>query len=237
MNTEKKIELLRALKEEYRGCVRCPLSAPVGRGRSHVVFGEGNPDAGVLLVAEAPGPASEQYGRAMMEEYGTLLRQYLEGLESSPDDVYITYLVSCRPTSPDNPSKPRPPAGDEIEACWSRLSREIEIVDPYVVVCLGEKPYKELTSNPKSLLQVARDGTVPMQWAETRGRFVPTKRSAYATFDPGYLLKRLEEIGPQAFWRTGSDAHHTYETLKTAFMVADMQAHINYGTPIPSRGT
>jgi uracil-DNA glycosylase len=236
MDTETKKAMLAALREEYKNCGRCPLSAPVGRGRQRVVMGEGNPDARVLFVADAPGYLSEQYGRVMMEEYGTHLWQYLEGVESSPEEVYITYLTACRATVEDNPRKERAPTEGEIDACWSRLSREIEIVDPYVVVCLGEKPYKALTGCPKSLLQTARDGTIPMLWAETQGRFLTTRRSAYGTFDPGYLLKKLEESGPQAFWRNGSDAHHTFKTIRTAFAVADMQAHLNYGTPIPNRG-
>lgn len=234
---EEKHALLRELHEDYVNCVRCPLASPPGRARRHVVFGEGNPDAKVMIVAEAPGYYGDQLGRPVMDDgERDLLDGFLAGVRSSREEVYIALMVMCRPTKEENPTFDRGPTKEEIAACLPRLHRQIDIVDPYVIICLGNAAFKGLTTSKRTLLQVARDKTLPMLWAETPGTFIPVRRTAYATFHPGWLARQYDQLGEERFYARGSDAHHTFLTFHRAFTVADQHAHMNHGTPFPDRG-
>jgi len=234
---EDKNLLLGRLHDAYRDCERCPLARPTGRRRMNVVLGEGNPGARVMIVGESPGYYSDTTGRPMIDEDGTaIINPLLEGINSSRDEVFITTLVSCRPTAEDRPNLDRAPTKEEIRLCQARLHSLIDIVDPYVIITMGQAAMKTLTGCKRTLLQVARDKTLPMLWAETPGHFVPVKRTAYATFHPGYLLKQFRDMGEDRFYAPGSDMHHTFLTFHRAFSVADQHAFMNYGTPHPDRG-
>lgn len=118
---------LEVLAEEVRDCTRCRLH----EGRMNAVPGEGNPDTEVVLVGEGPGFNEDRQGRPFVGRAGDLLVQLLGEIQWRRDEVYITNIVKCRP--PQN----RDPEPDEIAACAPFLRRQLEILDPALVVTLG----------------------------------------------------------------------------------------------------
>jgi DNA polymerase len=118
---------LRETAGEAVGCVRCPLAA----GRTQVVFGEGNPDADLVLVGEAPGFHEDREGRPFAGRARELLERLLASVGLALDDVYLATVLKCRP--PGN----RDPLPAESDACEPYLYRQLELVQPSVVAPLG----------------------------------------------------------------------------------------------------
>ncbi len=122
-----RVQAIRRLEAEIAGCRRCPLAV----GRIHAVPGEGNLDALVMFVGEGPGADEDRQGRPFVGRSGQFLNETLARLGIARTDVYITNVVKCRP--PDN----RDPLPDELAACDDYLARQIEIINPRVIVTLG----------------------------------------------------------------------------------------------------
>jgi uracil-DNA glycosylase len=118
---------LEAIATEVRGCTRCKLAA----GRTNAVPGEGSPDTEVVFVGEGPGFNEDKQGRPFVGRAGGVLMEFLGSVEWRRDEVFITNVVKCRP--PNN----RDPEPDEIAACASYLHRQLEVLDPALVVTLG----------------------------------------------------------------------------------------------------
>lgn len=118
---------LEVIASEVRTCVRCRLA----EGRTNAVPGEGSPDTEVVLVGEAPGANEDRLGRPFIGRAGDLLVKLLGSIEWRREDVFITNVVKCRP--PDN----RDPEPDEVSACAPYLRRQLEILDPALIVTLG----------------------------------------------------------------------------------------------------
>ena len=118
---------LRDAAAEAAGCVRCPLA----EGRTQVVFGEGNPDADLVLVGEAPGFHEDRDGRPFAGRARELLERLLGSVGLSLDDAYLATVLKCRP--PGN----RDPLPAEIAACEPYLYRQLELIRPIVVAPLG----------------------------------------------------------------------------------------------------
>ena len=118
---------LEEVAAEAAGCVRCPLH----EGRTQVVFGEGDPDADLALVGEAPGFHEDREGRPFAGRARELLERLLAGAGLSLDEVYLATVLKCRP--PGN----RDPLADEAAACEPYLFRQLELVRPRVVATLG----------------------------------------------------------------------------------------------------
>lgn len=121
------METLQEIHERIRKCRRCRLS----ESRRNPVPGEGNEKAKVMFVGEAPGYWEDVKGRPFVGRAGKLLDTYLEDAGLRRKEVYITNVVKCRP--PQN----RTPWKDEIEACLPYLRKQIELIDPSVIVTLG----------------------------------------------------------------------------------------------------
>jgi uracil-DNA glycosylase family 4 len=122
-------------------CALCP-------NRTHAVPGEGNPNAKLFLVGEGPGATEDAQGRPFVGQAGNLLNGILEAIEVPRDSVYITNIVKCRP--PQN----RKPLPDEIAACIPYLHRQIEIVQPKVILALGSTAAEEMLAVRKSLAEL-----------------------------------------------------------------------------------
>ena len=122
-----KRELMEALKGEIVKCDRCGLYS----GASRKVIGEGNLDADVVLVGEAPGRKEDELGRPFVGSAGKLLDRLLEGKGLQRESVYITNIVKCRPP------KNRRPKKAETEACSGHLEKQLEIIKPRVVAPMG----------------------------------------------------------------------------------------------------
>jgi DNA polymerase len=118
---------LEAIAGEVRDCTRCRLA----QGRTRAVPGEGSPDTEVVFVGEGPGQNEDRQGRPFVGRAGDLLQELLGMIGWRREDVFITNVVKCRP--PDN----RDPEPDEIAACRPFLARQLEILDPALLVTLG----------------------------------------------------------------------------------------------------
>ncbi len=125
---ETRRDALKNLYHEARVCERCPQLAQT---RTQVVFGAGNANADVLFVGEAPGQKEDQQGVPFVGAAGKLLGKLLEGIGLSREDVFIANVLKCRP--PQN----RDPLPQEIERCEPWLWRQIELIEPIVVISLG----------------------------------------------------------------------------------------------------
>jgi DNA polymerase len=133
------------LRELALGCTRCPLST----GRTQVVFGEGDPNAGVMVVGEGPGREEDLQGRPFVGRSGQLLDKLLleeAGLERR--QVYIANVVKCRP--PNN----RDPEPDEIAACRPYLDQQVELIRPVVVVTLGNFATRALLGTSEGITRL-----------------------------------------------------------------------------------
>ncbi len=118
---------LERIADEVRNCTACRLH----RGRTRAVPGEGHPDTEVVFIGEGPGQNEDQQGRPFVGAAGGLLEELLGRVGWRRDEVFITNVVKCRP--PGN----RDPEPDEIMACSGFLRRQLEILDPAIVVTLG----------------------------------------------------------------------------------------------------
>ncbi len=118
---------LAELYEEIAACQRCDLA----KGRTHTVPGEGPEDAEIMFIGEAPGFHEDRQGRPFVGAAGRFLEELLASIGLRREDVYICNVIKCRP--PGN----RDPLPDEIEACKPFLDRQIELIQPKLIVTLG----------------------------------------------------------------------------------------------------
>ncbi len=121
------METLDQVADLVRNCTDCPLSG----GRTNAVPGEGNPQAEVMFIGEGPGFQEDRQGRPFVGPAGKLLDGLLASIGTNREDVFIANVVKCRP--PDN----RDPAPAEMAACTKYLDRQIELVNPKLIVTLG----------------------------------------------------------------------------------------------------
>lgn len=166
------IETIDALAAIAHDCTECSL-AP---GRMNVVFGAGSPNAEVLIVGEGPGQKEDELGLPFVGRSGQLLDKLLSEIDLAREDVYIANVVKCRP--PLN----RDPRPDEIEACKGYLKRQIELIDPKVVLTLGNFSTKLLLSTATGITRMR--GRAYEWW----GRFL------IPTFHPAAALRGGERV-------------------------------------------
>jgi uracil-DNA glycosylase family 4 len=143
---------LEAVAAEAAGCTRCRLH----ESRTQVVFGQGDPSADLMLVGEAPGFHEDRQGVPFVGPSGQLLNRLLEGIGLRRQDVYICNAIKSRP--PRN----RDPQPDEIAACRPWLDAQIRLVDPKVVVTLGNFAAKTLLETTAGITRL-RGRTYPFQ--------------------------------------------------------------------------
>jgi DNA polymerase len=174
-------EALAALDAEIGAqCTRCKLHA---LGRRQVVFGVGNPNAGLMFVGEAPGADEDLQGEPFVGRAGQLLTKIIEAIGLSRSDVYIANVIKCRPPGNRNPEQ------DEVDTCEPFLFRQIDAIQPRVIVALGSFAARALlrTMDPISRLR----GRV----YEYRGaRLVPTFHPAYLLRNPGSKREVWEDM-------------------------------------------
>jgi uracil-DNA glycosylase len=127
LTSEERRAALDAIAADVRGCTSCRLAAT----RTKAVPGEGSPDTEVVFVGEGPGFNEDQQGRPFVGRAGGVLNELLGSVEWPRSDVFITNVVKCRP--PGN----RDPEPDEMAACAPFLRRQLEVLDPALVVTLG----------------------------------------------------------------------------------------------------
>lgn len=120
-------ETLDELYEKIHTCQKCPL----GQTRKNFVFGVGNPKAAAMLIGEAPGADEDEQGEPFVGRAGQLLNKILLAINFQREDVYIANILKCRP--PNN----RNPLPDEMDICRPYLFKQIEIIKPKIILCLG----------------------------------------------------------------------------------------------------
>ncbi|MDH7601253.1 MAG: uracil-DNA glycosylase [Armatimonadota bacterium] len=172
-------EALEQLRIECEKCTRCALAET----RRNVVFGEGNPEAPLMLVGEGPGETEDATGRPFVGRAGALLDEALAACRITRRHVYICNVLKCRACVIENGRvRNRPPTAAEIEACTPWLERQIEIIQPLVILCLGA---------PAAKFIIKKD----FKMTQERGKFFPTKyaRYAIAALHPAYILRQMGE--------------------------------------------
>lgn len=174
-------EQLRVLDEsEVKACKQCGLS----KTRTQTVFGQGNPNARLVFVGEAPGFHEDRQGLAFVGKAGDKLTDIIRAMGLSRDEVFICNVLKCRP--PDN----RDPAANEILACSSFLRRQIAIIQPEVMVALGSPAAKTLLHTTQAIGKLrGRFHDYFLSGTTGEGPSVPLM----PTYHPAYLLRNPSE--------------------------------------------
>jgi DNA polymerase len=162
-----------ALEEAVAGCRACGLC----ERRTRTVFGVGNHKADVMFIGEGPGADEDRQGEPFVGRAGQLLNRMLAAAGYARADVYIANIVKCRP--PNN----RDPNPDEAAACRAYLERQIALVQPRLIVCLGRVPAHNLlgTTEPVGRLRGRMH------------RFRPPGIPLLVTYHPSYYLRSPEQ--------------------------------------------
>lgn len=189
ISPEEKTRALNQLRDEIGDCKRCKLYLQ----RTNIVFGEGNPDAKLMFIGEAPGREEDLKARPFVGEAGMLLTRLIEKMGFKRSDVYIANIVKCRP--PMN----RDPELDEIETCKQFLFKQIDIIKPTVIMALGRISVGTLLGNMK------------IKITAIRGKFFEFKGiPVMPTFHPAYLIRN-----PKDKWLTWDDAKNVLKRLSS----------------------
>ena len=147
---------LAALMQRVGDCRGCRLSEE----RNTIVFGGGNPSAGILFIGEGPGANEDIQGEPFVGRAGKLLDRILAAIDLNRDTVFITNIVKCRPPGNRTPSK------DEVAACWWILEEQIRIMQPGVIVALGAPASRTMTGSSDGIGKlrgtVHRYGDIPV---------------------------------------------------------------------------
>jgi uracil-DNA glycosylase len=142
---EERREALKAVYHQAKGCTTCPQLAAT---RTTVVFGNGNADADLMFVGEAPGANEDRQGLPFVGQAGKLLDTLLGDIGLSRPDVFVANVLKCRP--PGN----RDPHPAEIEACQDYLLRQVELIEPRVICTLGNFATKLLRGDPTGITRL-----------------------------------------------------------------------------------
>ena len=170
---------LEQVRTELGECRRCRLA----EGRTHIVFGDGDPAASLLFVGEGPGETEDRQGLPFVGRAGELLTQMIEkGLGIPRRSVYICNVVKCRP--PNN----RTPQADEVAACSPFLDGQIAAIAPRVIIALGKPAASRLLGRDVAITRVRG------VWHEYRG--VPLM----PTFHPAFLLRQYTPENRRLVW-------------------------------------
>jgi uracil-DNA glycosylase len=166
-------DTLPKIREDIGECTRCKLH----KRRQNIVFADGNPKAELVFVGEGPGADEDAQGLPFVGRAGKLLTQMIEAMGLRRQDVYICNVVKCRP--PEN----RLPEKDEIATCSPFLFRQLDVINPKVIVCLGACAAQTLLQTNRGITQFRG------RWLEFRGS------KLMATYHPAYLLRNPSAKG------------------------------------------
>ena len=157
------------LRDRVASCTGCVLH----EGRTQTVFGVGNPLADWMIIGEAPGAEEDRRGEPFVGRAGQLLDEMLLAVGMQRESVFIANILKCRP--PNN----RDPAADEAAACRGFLDRQIELVEPGIIVAVGRIAAQYLLATDAPV------GRLRGQRHQLAGRGIPV----VVTYHPAYLLR------------------------------------------------
>ncbi|RPI75377.1 MAG: uracil-DNA glycosylase [Ignavibacteriales bacterium] len=186
----KKSQTLEELDNLINTCTKCPLH----KGRTNFVFGVGNPDADVMVIGEGPGADEDAQGEPFVGRAGKLLNDILKAINFKREEVYIANIVKCRP--PGN----RTPASEEMEACIPYLHKQIDLIKPKLILCLGLTAAQGLLKKRDSLTRLRG------QTFEYRGAKV------MVTYHPAALLRNPNWKRP--CWEDVQNFRQMYDEMK-----------------------
>lgn len=167
------INSLGALKNQVENCTQCVLS----QSRKNTVFGSGPDQADWLFIGEAPGQQEEVKGEPFSGRASQLLTQMIRALGMVRNNVYIANVIKCRP--PDN----RNPSAEEMVACEPYLMQQIKLINPKVIIAMGQISAQALLKQDESL-------------GQTRGKvyqYGPNDIPLVVTYHPAYLLRKPQD--------------------------------------------
>jgi uracil-DNA glycosylase family 4 len=173
------IRTLDDVRRELGDCKRCPLHLT----RRNLVFGEGNPSAGLVFIGEAPGEEEDLQGRPFVGRAGQLLTRIIEAMGFERQEVYICNILKCRPPRNRNPKQ------EEMETCEPFLIQQIEAIRPKVICALGSFAARRIlqTDVPITVLRG--------KFHEFRGvRVMPTYHPAYLLRNPDAKKQVWEDV-------------------------------------------
>ena len=175
---------LEAIATEVKACRKCEIA----NSRLNAVPGQGNPQARLMFVGEAPGADEDQKGLAFIGRAGKLLTDIIIAMGLSREEVFIGNILKCRP--PGN----RDPKLDEIDNCWPYLKQQLEIIQPEVIVALGAHAARTLLDTKEAI-------------GKLRGRFHEYRYSdevepakLMPTYHPAYLLRNYSYDNRKRVW-------------------------------------
>jgi uracil-DNA glycosylase family 4 len=173
------------LRLTVAACTKCPHLAA---SRHTVVFGVGNPQADLMFVGEAPGADEDMQGEPFVGRAGELLTRIIQTMGFKRSDVFIANVLKCRPNMPPGVSGNRPPTSEEMETCLPYLRKQIELIEPKILVALGAVAMRGLFGK-----------TEPM--GQMRGRWhslgsIPVM----PTYHPSYLLRNQAISEKRRVW-------------------------------------
>lgn len=163
-----RIKQLNVLRDEVAACRLCE---PLARTRNHTVFGVGSATARLCFLGEAPGADEDASGEPFVGRAGQLLTKIIESCTLSRDEVYILNVLKCRP--PDN----RPPLPGETANCRGYFEKQLEIISPEFICCLGTTAAQALLETDETI------GKLRKRWFSWRSSHV------ICTYHPSYLLR------------------------------------------------
>jgi uracil-DNA glycosylase family 4 len=161
-------QALAQLREEVTRCQKCPLC----RGRTQTVFARGTNKSGICFVGEGPGEEEDLQGAPFVGKAGQLLDRMIAAMGLGREDVYVANVVKCRP--PNN----RKPEPDEMAACLPYLRRQLDLIEPRVIVALGATAVEGLLGVTEGITRM-----------RGRWRLYQGKLAVMPTFHPAYLLR------------------------------------------------
>jgi DNA polymerase len=170
---------LDSLRDAALKCVKC---SHLVDSRTQVVFGVGNPHAELMFVGEAPGADEDAAGEPFVGKAGQLLTKIIQAMGFTRDDVYIANVLKCRPDMPQGAMGNRKPKPEEMSTCLPWLEKQIELIQPRVMVALGATALEGLLGSTAPVSKMRG------RWLEFRG--IPVM----PTYHPAYLL-RNQSIG------------------------------------------
>lgn len=177
--TATRAERLAVVAAQASVCVACDLA----KTRTHVVFGEGNPEAPLMLIGEGPGQNEDATGRPFVGRAGVLLDQCLRENGITRKHIYICNVIRCRACVVEaGRVKNRPPTPVEAEACSTWLNQTIAIIQPLVILCLGAPAANAIIHRGFQIMKERG------QWFESR-----YAKYAMAALHPAYILRQEGE--------------------------------------------
>lgn len=163
--------------EELRRAMEAFDGLPLKRTARSTVFADGNPEASVMVIGEAPGQEEDRLGLPFVGKSGKLLDRMLASIGLDRDTVYITNVVPWRPI------ENRKPTPDEVAVCMPFVSRHVELVDPQLLILLGGASASALLARHEGINRLRG------RWYDYASPGLPRPVPAMATFHPAYLLR------------------------------------------------